>query len=93
MQNLDLPSLEEKLNALKEQLVSCKDYTEDQIDNLKRNFAHFKSQIKERWLKAHKKEGVFLKYNQSWLEGTFEIPVVRQNRPGRPPKLFGEWKK
>lgn len=31
-----------------------------------------------------------MKYNRSWLEGTFEIPVAKtsQKRPGRPSKSF-----
>ncbi|XP_050301716.1 uncharacterized protein LOC126739931 [Anthonomus grandis grandis] len=90
MQALGLPSLEEKLNSLKDQILSCDNFTEDQIESFKASFARFKSQTKQRWVKAHKKEDVFLKYNQSWLEGTIEIPVVIQKRPGRPPKMFEE---
>lgn len=59
MQSLDLPTLEEKLNALREQLLISEDYTEDQIDSLKCTFARFKSQMKERWLKAHKNKTHF----------------------------------
>uniref|UniRef100_A0A1E1WT91 Uncharacterized protein n=1 Tax=Pectinophora gossypiella TaxID=13191 RepID=A0A1E1WT91_PECGO len=90
VQSYDLPNLEEKLDSLRSHLLSSEDYTEEQIKTLKRNFSHFKSQIKQRWLKAHKKEDVFLKINHSWLEGTFEIPAISQNRPGRPSKLFNE---
>lgn len=90
VQSYDLPNLEEKLNSFRSHLLSGEDYTEEQIETLKRNFSHFKSQIKQRWLKAHKKEDVFRKVNHSWLEGTFEIPAVSQNRPGRPSKLFNE---
>lgn len=90
MQSFDLPNLEEKLTFLTEELLSCEGYSEDQIKTLKRTFSHFKSQLRQRWLSAHKKEEVFRKYNDSWLEGTIEIPVVAQNRPGRPRILFGE---
>ncbi|CAG4918412.1 unnamed protein product [Colias eurytheme] len=88
VQRYDLPNLEEKLDAFRSHLLSSDDYTQEQIVTLKRNFAHFKSQIKQRWLKAYKKEDIFLKTNHSWLEGTFEIPTISQNRPGRPCKLF-----
>lgn len=90
VQSYDLPNLDEKLDSFRSHLLSSEDYTEEQIDTLKRNFSHFKSQIKQRWLKAHKKVAVFLKANHSWLEGTFEIPAISQNRPGRPTKLFSE---
>ena len=81
-----------KKNSIPTEAIYClvKINTEEQIKTLKRNFSHFKSQIKQRWLKAHKKEDVFLKINHSWLEGTFEIPAISQNRPGRPSKLFNE---
>lgn len=90
MQSYDLPNLEEKLDSFRDHLLSSESYAENQIESLKRNYVRFKSQIKQRWLKAHKKEDVFLKNNNSWLEGTFEIPVVSQNRPGRPSMLFNE---
>lgn len=92
MKGENLPNLDAKLNYLKEQLFSCEGYSKGQIDSLKRNFAHFKSEIKQRWTKAHYKEENFLKYNLSWLEGTFEIPVVDTTvkRPGRPSKSFDD---
>lgn len=90
MKKENLPNLDAKLNYLKDQLLSSEGYNEDQIVKLKRSFAHFKSEIKQRWTKAQYKEDNFMKYNRSWLEGTFEIPVVKtlQKRPGRPSKSF-----
>lgn len=89
MKKENLPNLDAKLKYLKDNLLSCEGYNEDQIVNLKRRFAHFKSEIKQRWTKAHYKEDKFIKNNQCWLEGTFEIPVVdTQKRPGRPSKSF-----
>lgn len=90
MKNENLPNLDAKLNYLKDQLLSCEGYSEDQILKLKRSFAHFKSEIKQRWTKAHYKEDNFIKYNRSWLDGTFELPVVEtlQKRPSRPSKTF-----
>lgn len=90
MKNEHLPNFDAKLNYLKDQLLSREAYSEDQILKLKRSFAHFKSEIKHRWTKAQYKEDNFIKYNRSWLDGTFEIPVVEtsQKRPGRPSKPF-----
>lgn len=90
MQSFNLPNLEEKLTFLNEELLSCGAYSEEQIKTFKSTFSHFKSQLRQRWSKAHKKEDVFRKYNDSWLEGTIEIPAVAQNWPGRPRKLFGD---
>lgn len=90
MKEENLPNFNEKLNYLKDVLLHCEGYNEDQIAKLKRDFAHFRSEIKQRWTKAHFKEDVFLKYNRSWLEGTFHIPIVEtsQQRTGRPSKSF-----
>ncbi|XP_057654572.1 uncharacterized protein LOC130892899 [Diorhabda carinulata] len=90
MQRLNIPNLEKKLNGLKEQFLLGKSYTEEQINNFKRTFAYFKTQVKQRWLKSHKKEDIFIKYNRTWLEGTIQITVAGQSRPGRPLKSFGE---
>lgn len=85
----EIPHLEDKLNFLKERLLSCEAYTEDQIQTLKRNFAHFKSEVKRRWVKAHNKKDVFVQYNSSWLDGTFEIPIAANpHHSGRPTKPF-----
>lgn len=96
MKNENLPNLNARLDLLRDQLLSNEPYKEEQIVILKRNFACFKAEIKQRWIKAHYKEDVFLKSNQSWLEGTFEIPMaeteyaLNTSRRGRPPKTFEE---
>lgn len=90
MKKENKPNFEEKLNYLKTQLLSREEFSEENIKKFKINFARFKSEIKQRWTKAHKKEDVFLKNNQLWLQGTFEMPVATQIRPGRPRKSFGE---
>lgn len=93
MKSANLPNLDAKLEYLKSELLSIEGYTKDQITSLKSNFAHFRSEVKSRWAKAHYKENVFLKYNESWLEGTFAIPVANYSpalRSGRPSKSFGE---
>lgn len=48
--------LDAKLNSFKNKLLSSESYTHDQIEKLKRDFAHFKSDLKNRWTKAHNKE-------------------------------------
>lgn len=93
MNNENLPNIEARLNFLKDQFMSIKGFSDNQIETLKSNFAHFKSEFKNRWTKAHYKEAVFLKSNESWLNGTFAIPVVADspsNRTGRPSKSFGD---
>ncbi|CAG4980697.1 unnamed protein product [Parnassius apollo] len=46
MKNENLLNLDAKLNFLKDKLLSCEGYNEDQIVSLKRGFAHFKSEMK-----------------------------------------------
>ena len=76
--NYNNPNLEQKLNCLKDHLLSPVAFTEDQHNKCKRNFAHFKSEIKSMWTKSHNKEDVFLNNNHLWLDGRFEIPVSRR---------------
>lgn len=91
MKNENLRNLEEKLCFLRDHLFTQDNLADSQLNKLKHNFAHFKSEMKQRWIKSHNKEDVFLKNNHLWLEGTFEIPVVTTtNRHGRPRKSFGE---
>lgn len=90
MQQQNVLNFEEKLIYLESYLLSGEGYTETQINNFKHKFSHFKSEMKQRWLKALRKEELFLKNNESWLVGTFEIPLVTPKRPGRPHKLFAE---
>ncbi|XP_045508859.1 uncharacterized protein LOC123704521 [Colias croceus] len=89
MQSQDLPNFGEKLDYLENNLLECYGVTEESKKTLKHNFSYIKSQMKQRWLKAHKVEEVFLKNNQSWLEGTFEIPIETP-RQGRPCKSFAD---
>jgi len=53
------------------------------------NFSRFKSELKRRWITAHKKEDSFITKNSAWLEGTFTILTV-VHRPGRPKKMFSK---
>lgn len=62
--------------------------TPDNLSSLKQRFANFKTSLKEKWSKAHRKEAIFLKINEAWLEGTFVLSGQKQNRPGRPSKSF-----
>lgn len=92
MKSQTLRNIEEKLCFLKDHLLSPDDLSEEQINKYNSDFAHFKTQVKQRWSKAHKKEKIFLKNNALWLEGTFEIPIRTPNHPGpgRPRKSFEE---
>lgn len=90
MQQQDLSNLEEKLNYLENYLLTHYGDTPDSISSLKRRFGYFKAGMKERWSKAHRKEAEFLKNNESWLSGIFELPKNVGNRPGRPSKSFEE---
>lgn len=88
MQTQNLSTLNEKLQYLENYLLMLCEDVEHSKSNLKHNFSYLKSQIKQRWLKAHKTEATFLKNNELWLQGTFEIPVGTSNRQGRPSKSF-----
>lgn len=91
MQQQNLPNIEEKLEYLERDLLSCENYTEEQTKDIKHKFSYIKSEFKLRWLKAHKKEDVFLKKNSNWLQGAFSIPKVQQKlSAGRPKKPFIE---
>lgn len=68
LKNENLPTLDEKLCSLKDRLLSGEGYTNDQIEIFKRNFAYFKSEMKNRWCKAQYKEDRFIKNNHTWLQ-------------------------
>ncbi|KAH9635588.1 hypothetical protein HF086_012257 [Spodoptera exigua] len=86
----NLPSINEKLEFLENYLLSTYGATEESKTLLKHKFSYFKTNIKQRWSKAHNMKETFLKNNDSWLDGTFEIPMLKKNHPGRPCKSFGE---
>lgn len=90
MKGQDLPSISEKLDFLENHLLTLTGDSEESKSSLKHRFSYLKSQIKQRWAKAHKTEEVFLKNNESWLEGTFEIPIKTHQRQGRPCKPFAD---
>lgn len=50
---------------------------------------NLKSEIKRRWVASHYVEDHFLKRNDGWLQGTFELPQAI-SRPGRPQKSFDD---
>lgn len=90
MQEQDLPTFEAKINYLENDLLSCEDYSQDQKRDLKHKISYVKSEFKNRWLKANRKQDKFLNDNADWLQGTFEIPNVSHERAGRPSKPFSE---
>lgn len=83
-QNKDF-NINKKLEFLENYVLSCEDYSEEQINNIKHILSHIKSEIKHRWEVAHRKEDIFRKNNHDWLQGTIEIPKVI-TPSGRPPQ-------
>lgn len=90
MKSQNLPTFDKKLEYLENYLIDHYADTEENMKSLKHTFSYIKSQMKQRWSKAHKVEKVFLKNNQSWLEGTFEISLSMSHRQGRPCKSFSD---
>lgn len=88
MQQPDLVKLDQKLDYLENHFISHNGDSEDDLASLRKRFSYFKTAIKEKWAKSHRKEDVFLKMNESWLDGTFELPTQTLLRPGRPAKSF-----
>lgn len=89
MQQQNLGNIEEKLKYLQNYILTSENYEEPQKKVIKKQFSYLKSQFKQRWNKAHKTEQVFIKNNEQWLQGTFEIPKISQSKPsGRPQKSF-----
>lgn len=90
LQSQNLPTLNEKLDYYENFLLMRYGHNKEAKDVLKQRFSYVKSQIKQRWTKANKHQNVFLRKNQSWLKGTFEIPIESASPQGRPSKSFGE---
>lgn len=90
MNQQNLATLDEKLEYLENYLVECYGHTDANKKCIKHKYSYFKSEIRKRWSKAHSIFEKFISSNDSWLEGTFEIPTTTQNKPGRPAKTFSE---
>lgn len=90
MNGENLPNFDAKLNYLENHLLLNYGNTDEDMKDLKQRFSLFKSVLKDKWAKCHRKEEAFLKNNESWLNGTFQIPIKSLNRPGRPLKSFDE---
>lgn len=82
-------NIDEKIELMKNLLLSRENYSEEQRERIINTIKGFKKRIKEKWRAARRIRGVFLQQNKDWLQGTIELPVV-SNRPGRPEKSFGE---
>jgi len=89
MQQQNLPNMSEKLEFVENYLLTQDDYFEEQRKEIKHNFSRFKSELKRRWITAHKKEDSFIAKNSAWLEGTFTILTIVR-RPGRPKNMFSK---
>lgn len=90
MKGENLPNFDAKINYLENHLLLKYGNTDEDIKDLKQRFSLFKSVLKEKWAKCHRKEEAFLKNNDSWLNGTFQLPIKSLNRPGRPSKSFDD---
>lgn len=92
MQQQELHTFDEKIDWLENYLLSSENFNEQQLKGLKHKISHFKSNLKTRWLKANRILHKFITANATWLQGTFEIPIVSlpQKRTGRPSKPFDE---
>lgn len=78
-----------KLNFMENYIISQPTFPDEEKKKFKRKFSYLKSDLKKRWLAAHKVESVFLKNNHNWLESTVEIPLIK-TLVGRPSKSFVE---
>jgi hypothetical protein len=56
MQQQNLPNMSEKLEFVENYLLTHDDYLEEERKEIKHNFSPFKSELKRRWITAHKKE-------------------------------------
>lgn len=83
-------SIHEKIQYLENYLLECYGDTEEHKNVIKKKFSYFKSDLIKRWSQAHRILENFLTAKNSWLEGTFEIPLDMYQRPGRPTKSFSE---
>lgn len=90
MKDENLPNFNAKVNYLESHLLLHYGNTDEDIKDLKQRFSSFKAVLKDKWVKCHRKEEAFLKSNESWLNGTFQLPIKSLNRPGRPSKSFQE---
>lgn len=82
-------NINEKMDFAENFILSQHPYTEEQKKDIKRRFSYVKSEIKCRWTKA-KGTNAFMKKNEQWLEGLFELPKINKSKPGRPTKSFEE---
>lgn len=87
MKECPVNNITKKLKFMENYLLNNPKLSPEKYKDLKHKLSYIKSQFKARWLAAHKKD-VFLKNNDSWLQGTVEIPIMR--RTDRPTKSFKE---
>jgi hypothetical protein len=87
MHQKNLTNMSVKLEFVENYLLSHDDYLEEEIKENTHNFSGFKSELKRRWITAHKKEDSFITNNSALLEGIFTIPTVAPP-PGRPKRCL-----
>lgn len=81
--------INKKMDHAESFLLNAQNYSEDQQKQVKHKLSNLKSEIKRRWVASHYVEDLFLKRNDSWLQGTFELPQAI-TRSGRPQKSFDD---
>jgi hypothetical protein len=54
MQQQNLPNMNEKLEFVESYLLTHDDYLEEERKEIKHNFSPLKSELKRRWITAHK---------------------------------------
>lgn len=89
MMTENLNNINEKLQFLERYVLKFGPFSDEDMKKIKQDLSRFKSEIKRRWTDSHYKEDLFLKNNDTWLDGTFVIPKVAI-RTGRPHKCFSE---
>lgn len=85
--------INEKLEYLEKYLLMQENYSEEQIKAFKHTFSYTKAELKRRWLSANRKDNLFRKNNEIWLQGTLELPKAMTTATtvfGRPQKSFGD---
>lgn len=92
MQQQQLRTFDDKIDYLENYLLSSDNFKKERLKLLKHKISHFKSDLRKRWLKANRIHHKFITANATWLQGTFEIPIVSllQSRASRPSKPFDE---
>lgn len=89
MQKRKQEDMKKKLDYLENYILNKYSYSDDKLKELKLKISNLKFEFKRRWSDAHRKDELFRKNNENWLQDTFELPIAI-TRPGRLNKSFEE---